>query len=278
MNRRSDDSCTTSTSKCNVKCLTSSSLPLWEDFDKNKTKRRRVLFFWAPWHDQCKVGGPMDTIFESLAEATTTTKGNNHGDDDAVVEFWKIEAEEYPQLCQQYTVTYIPTFLMVDTNGAVVDRVEGSNDPARLTMAVRSFVVQQPAPVQHQQQQQPSTAEANPSRSTTTTTSTTQPPTTATDLEALTQRSPVMLFMKGLPSQPRCGFSRQMCNLLDRYDITYDAYDILTNEEVRQGLKEFSDWPTYPQLYIQGEFIGGLDICKELDESGELEKLLSSLK
>lgn len=274
MNQRSDDSGTSITSKCNVKCLTSSSLPLWEDVDTNKTKRRRVLFFWAPWHDQCRVGGPMDTIFESLAEATT--KGNP-GDD--AVEFWKIEAEEYPQLCQQYTVTYIPTFLMVDTNGAVVDRVEGSNDPARLTMAVRSFVVlQQPA---LQQQKQPSTTEANnPSRSTSTTTSiTTQPPITATmDLEALTQRSPVMLFMKGLPSQPRCGFSRQMCNLLDKYDITYDAYDILTNEEVRQGLKEFSDWPTYPQLYIQGEFIGGLDICKELDESGEMEKLLSSLK
>jgi Grx4 family monothiol glutaredoxin len=205
----------------------------------------------------------MDAIYESLAEATSTTTAS-HEDD--VVEFWKVEAEEHPQLCQRYQVTYIPTFLMVDTNGVVVDRIEGSNDPARLTMAVRSFLVRQEQP------SKPQSPIGN-------VTQTMEPPpmkqSTDIDIGALTKRSPIILFMKGLPSHPRCGFSRQMCLLLDKYNVSYDAYDILTNEEVRQGLKVYSDWPTYPQLYVQGEFIGGLDICKELDESGELMKILS---
>ena len=250
-----------------IKCLTASSLHLWENESTGDVKKRRVIFFWAPWHDQCKVGGPMDTIYESLAEATSTTPSSttaSHEDDG--VEFWKVEAELYPHLCQKYQVTFIPTFLMVDTNGVVVDRIEGSNDPARLTMAVRSFLVRQEQP-------------PKPPSPITNATQAMEPPpmkqSTDIDIGALTRRSPIILFMKGLPSHPRCGFSRQMCLLLDKYNVSYDAYDILTNEEVRQGLKAYSDWPTYPQLYVQGEFIGGLDICKELDESDELMKILS---
>ncbi|OON22364.1 monothiol glutaredoxin, Grx4 family [Opisthorchis viverrini] len=95
-----------------------------------------------------------------------------------------------------------------------------------------------------------------------------------TRLRNLIRRSPVMLFMKGTPSQPRCGFSKQILEILNSLNVSFDTFDILTNEEVRQGLKTFSNWPTYPQLYVKGELIGGLDIVKEMAASGELEEAL----
>ena len=87
-------------------------------------------------------------------------------------------------------------------------------------------------------------------------------------------RSDIMIFMKGLPSAPQCGFSRQLIEILDESGLPYDAFDILQDEQVRQGLKTYSNWPTYPQLYVKGELVGGLDIVKELQESGELMDLL----
>lgn len=93
-------------------------------------------------------------------------------------------------------------------------------------------------------------------------------------LKKLTNRAPIMVFMKGDPKAPRCGFSRQLVELLAKHEIKYDTFDILQDDEVRQGLKEYSDWPTYPQIYVKGEFVGGLDILKQLSESGELKSTL----
>uniref|UniRef100_A0A3B3UMR3 Glutaredoxin 3 n=1 Tax=Poecilia latipinna TaxID=48699 RepID=A0A3B3UMR3_9TELE len=90
-------------------------------------------------------------------------------------------------------------------------------------------------------------------------------------LKKLINAGPCMLFMKGSPQEPRCGFSRQIVGLLKEHNIQFSSFDILSDEEVRQGLKTFSNWPTYPQLYVNGELVGGLDIVKELAESGELE-------
>lgn len=94
-------------------------------------------------------------------------------------------------------------------------------------------------------------------------------------LTKLVRRHDVMLFMKGLPTAPQCGFSRQIVEILDDSEVPYDAFNILQDDEVRQGLKDFSDWPTYPQLYVKGELIGGLDIVQELKESGELQDVLN---
>lgn len=99
-----------------------------------------------------------------------------------------------------------------------------------------------------------------------------------TRLEMLVNRHRIMLFMKGIPSAPRCGFSRQIVEILDSFGVSYDAFNILEDEEVRQGLKEFSDWPTYPQLYVEGDLVGGLDIVKEMQESGDLKDLLTGGK
>lgn len=93
-------------------------------------------------------------------------------------------------------------------------------------------------------------------------------------LKQLTNKAPVMIFMKGDPETPRCGFSRQLVELLKKNSVKYQSFDILQDEDVRQGLKEYSDWPTYPQIYVKGEFVGGLDVLKQLDESGELESTL----
>ena len=93
-------------------------------------------------------------------------------------------------------------------------------------------------------------------------------------LKALINRAPVMLFMKGTPDAPQCGFSARMVALLRSVNATFDSFNILADEEVRQGLKTYNNWPTYPQLYVNGELVGGLDIATEMKESGELQELL----
>ena len=93
-------------------------------------------------------------------------------------------------------------------------------------------------------------------------------------LKALINRAPVMLFMKGTPDAPQCGFSARMVALLRSVNATFDSFNILADDEVRQGLKTYSKWPTYPQLYVNGELVGGLDIATEMKESGELQELL----
>ena len=86
----------------------------------------------------------------------------------------------------------------------------------------------------------------------------------------------VCLFMKGTPDAPQCGFSMAVSNLLKILEVKFKGVNVLENQEVRQGIKEFSDWPTIPQLYVKKEFVGGCDIVKEMYENGELTKLLES--
>ena len=85
----------------------------------------------------------------------------------------------------------------------------------------------------------------------------------------------ICLFMKGTPDAPQCGFSMAISNMLKILEVNFKDINVLENEELRQGIKAFSDWPTIPQLYIKGEFLGGSDIVKEMYESGELQKKLS---
>mmetsp|Transcript_14981 Transcript_14981/g.26234 ORF Transcript_14981/g.26234 Transcript_14981/m.26234 type:complete len:391 (-) Transcript_14981:3992-5164(-) len=95
------------------------------------------------------------------------------------------------------------------------------------------------------------------------------------DLKALVNRAPIMLFMKGSPGSPACGFSSKIVNILKNGGFQFDSFDILGDDAVRQGLKKFSNWPTYPQLYCNGQLIGGLDIVEELAAEGELEDALA---
>lgn len=86
--------------------------------------------------------------------------------------------------------------------------------------------------------------------------------------------NPVALFMKGTPVFPQCGFSAQVVQVLSLLGVKFKAFDILSDDELRQGIKEFSHWPTIPQLYVKGEFIGGCDIIREMYQSGELAQLM----
>ena len=84
----------------------------------------------------------------------------------------------------------------------------------------------------------------------------------------------VCLFMKGTPDAPQCGFSMAVSNILKILEVNYEGINVLENQNIREGIKEFSDWPTIPQLYIKKEFVGGCDIVKEMYENGELKKIL----
>ena len=84
----------------------------------------------------------------------------------------------------------------------------------------------------------------------------------------------VVLFMKGPPLFPQCGFSSRAVAILDHVGVTYESVDVLQDMEIRQGIKTFSDWPTIPQLYVKGEFVGGSDIMMEMFEAGELKQLM----
>ena len=94
-------------------------------------------------------------------------------------------------------------------------------------------------------------------------------------IKDIISKNDVVLFMKGTPDMPQCGFSMTVTNILKQLKVKFYGIDVLADPEIRQGIKDFSNWPTVPQLYIKGEFIGGCDIAKEMYENGELKKKLN---
>uniref|UniRef100_A0A8D2KZH7 Glutaredoxin 3 n=1 Tax=Varanus komodoensis TaxID=61221 RepID=A0A8D2KZH7_VARKO len=194
-----------------------------------------VVHFWAPWAPQCV---QMNNVMAELAK------------EHPQVTFVKLEAEVVPEVSEKYEITSVPTFLFFK-NFQKIDQLDGAHAP-ELTKKVQRLV------------------------------SSVTIPTGCTDgvkedlgmrLKKLTNAAPCMLFMKGTPQDPRCGFSKQIVEILNKHNVVFSSFDIFSDEEVRQGLKTYSNWPTYPQLYVAGELIGGLDIVKELEASGELDTI-----
>ena len=97
-------------------------------------------------------------------------------------------------------------------------------------------------------------------------------------IENLIKDNVVCLFMKGTPDDPQCGFSMAVTNVLKHLNVNFKGINVLEDENLRKGIKEFSDWPTIPQLYVKKEFVGGCDIVKEMFEKGELKKLFEEKK
>ena len=97
-------------------------------------------------------------------------------------------------------------------------------------------------------------------------------------IDEIVKSNGVVLFMKGTPLFPQCGFSSKAIAILDHLGVTYESVDVLQDMEIRQGIKGFSEWPTIPQLYVKGEFVGGSDIMMEMYEAGELNQLMSEAK
>jgi len=100
----------------------------------------------------------------------------------------------------------------------------------------------------------------------------------AQQIDQVVKNNDIVLFMKGTPDFPQCGFSQRVAGILNSYEIPFSAVNVLLNNEVREGIKAYSDWPTIPQLYINAEFVGGCDIVSEMHDAGELEELLAPFK
>ena len=95
-------------------------------------------------------------------------------------------------------------------------------------------------------------------------------------IKTIVDSSDIVLFMKGTPEVPQCGFSMAVLNILKYLKVKFKGINVLESDEIRQGIKNYTDWPTIPQLYIKGEFVGGCDIVKEMFEKGELKELLKN--
>ncbi|KAB0350580.1 hypothetical protein FD754_015437, partial [Muntiacus muntjak] len=194
-----------------------------------------VVHFWAPWAPQC---AQMNDVMAELAK------------EHPQVSFVKLEAEAVPEVSEKYEISSVPTFLFFK-NSQKIDRLDGAHAP-ELTKKVQRHASSgsfSPSGGEHPKED------------------------LSLRLKKLTHAAPCMLFMKGTPQEPRCGFSKQMVEILNKHNIQFSSFDIFSDEEVRQGLKTYSNWPTYPQLYVSGELIGGLDIIKELEASKELDTI-----
>lgn len=220
--------------------------------------QKSVLFFWSSWHEATAPQGSTSKLFETLASTAISPQ----------LSFYRVEAEVQSHLSATYGVTVVPSFVLLHGE-RIVDKIEGVDDVARLTQAVDALRnLSDPnggggggGSLLHQDNQKKEGVHQQPVES--------QEELLNKRLKHLTQSSQVMLFMKGSPDAPRCGFSRQAVELLNEANVAYSTFDILSDEDVRQGLKKYSDWPTYPQLYVNGELVGGLDIMKEMKEDGE---------
>ncbi|CAK7240066.1 MAG: glutaredoxin [Sporothrix thermara] len=216
-----------------------------------------VASFHAPWAAPC---AQMATVLQALADEYPPTPTP------PTTSWVSLNAEDLSDISEQYDVTAVP-FLVLLRNGQVVETVSGSS-----ALKVRAAIEQ------HAKEGGAAAAAAAAAGGQTQMGAAGQPiapiaaatPDPAQQKEELFKRlgdlvkaAPVMLFMKGTPGEPQCGFSRQLVAILREHGVKYGFFNILADDEVRQGLKEFADWPTYPQLWMKGELVGGLDIIKE---------------
>lgn len=191
-----------------------------------------AVYFHTPWAAPCI---QMNTVVATLAEAHPA------------VTFLLVNADDHPEILEVFDVLAVPYFVLV-RGGTIVKEVLAADPKAfvqALTEATAGAGAAAAAPEAAAVPAAESKAELTER------------------LQKLTLAAPVMLFMKGTPAAPQCGFSRQLVAILREHQVRFGFFDILKDDAVRQGLKEFSDWPTFPQLYINGEFQGGLDIVKE---------------
>ncbi|PKI69321.1 hypothetical protein CRG98_010322, partial [Punica granatum] len=231
-----------------------------------KTGAPTILHFWASWCDASK---HMDQVFSHLST------------DFPLSHFLRVEAEEQPEISVAYSVAAVPYFVFFK-DGKVVYTLEGADPsglankvskiaglikpgepaaPASLGMAAGPAVletVQELAKENGSFQAEP----VHPGISSS----------LKFRLQELVKSNSVMLFMKGVPEAPRCGFSQKVVDILKDEGVKFGSFDILSDDEVREGLKKFSNWPTFPQLYCNGELLGGCDIAVAMHESGELKE------
>lgn len=224
-----------------------------------------VLFFHAPWASPCQQLRDFLSRHSSQYQETSP------------VCFLSINAEDMYEISERYEVAAVP-FLALVKDSKVLETISGAD-----TVKAEETIERYAALPQSSNNSSANTTAVPPALDADSTKENVPPPAippetnsdAAADaqkprdsgeeelfgrLRALVKAAPVMLFMKGTPSGPQCGFSRQMVGLLREKSVKYGFFNILADEDVRQGLKKLADWPTYPQLWINGELVGGLDI------------------
>lgn len=253
-----------------------------DHISKLPTECLAVIYFHAPWAEPCKQMGTILSTLASTYPATATPS----------IAFLSLDAEEVSEVSETYDVSQVP-LVVLQKNGHVVDSVTGT-DASKVRNAVEQHAGRPAAgdgnkaglpPAQKVTRPAPSENESAPQANGVAGLSKYAPgpsdPATAPEysggeadkgaskeelhsrLGELVKAAPVMLFMKGTPSAPQCGFSRQTVSLLREKGVRYGFFNILADDEVRQGLKEYSEWPTFPQVYVGGELVGGLDIVSQ---------------
>ncbi|ODV62419.1 PICOT family protein [Ascoidea rubescens DSM 1968] len=227
----------------------------------NSTPKDKLLslYFSAKWAAPCI---QMNKVFITLADANPN------------VSFISIDADNLPDIAELFEVQSVPHFVFIK-NGTILKELSGA-DPKQFASTLNFYSSQDSS---NENPKDPS-KQPSPKESSSKDSSISTPPSQPqSQLKKITCAAQVMLFMKGTPSQPKCGFSRQVVAILRENKVRFGFFDILKDDSVRQGLKVFSDWPTYPQLYINGEFQGGLDIIKEtLEEDPDFFKNIISNK
>ncbi|KAL9933733.1 hypothetical protein V8E36_007391 [Tilletia maclaganii] len=239
--------------------------------------RVSVLNFWAPWAEPCKL---MNDVVTALA-----TKHK-------AVLFLNVEAETQSEVADSFDVESVPTFVLLRGH-TLLGKISGAN-PTALSSAIETHVggssssggPSRAGAASRSNGAPLSSTDAAPQAAPTTAAAGEDDddeeeegePETPEQIEErckkLMNQAPLMLFMKGDPETPRCGFSQKTVNLLRKEGVEFGHYDILKDENVRQGLKKLNNWPTFPQIIVNGELIGGLDILKEHIDNGEFQEML----
>lgn len=206
-----------------------------------------AVLLWAPWH-------PPSAHLTKVLDAVAA--------DQKAVRFGKVNTDVCGTIARDFGANQVPFVVFLDSKGHKIDTLAGA-DPPKLVEKVKVMAAR-PA------------GAANCAGSCATGGYPSGAPDLNAKLKGLTNFSPVMLFMKGSKVEPFCKFSKQAVAMLAELDADYSTFDILQDNEVREGLKEYSNWKTYPQLYIQGELIGGIDIMKEMETDGSLKEALAT--
>ncbi|KAK0214167.1 glutaredoxin [Armillaria fumosa] len=214
--------------------------------------RVSLINFWADFAEPCK---QMNEVVLELSKKYPA------------VLFLQVEAESQQDIAESFDIDAVPSFVILRGH-TLLDRISGANAQA-LTAAIARHAASPSINPLSKTDLAPAKAADIVS----------EKKETEEELEkrmrGLMTKSKVVLFMKGSPDAPRCGFSRRITGLLKDQNVEYTHFDILSDEDVRQGLKKLNDWPTFPQLIINGEFVGGLDIVQEMIDNGEFAEAIA---
>lgn len=195
-----------------------------------------VLYFQTQWAEPCR---SMSQVLEAISEEVSQEN----------VRFLSIDADKHTEISDLFEIAAVPYFVFIQ-NGTIMKEISGA-DPKEFVRSLETLS-KVPPQLSNNANGPKSTSDVENSGSSDNEEEETEEEINAR-LAKLVQAAPVMLFMKGSPSEPKCGFSRQLVGILREHQIRFGFFDILRDDNVRQSLKKFSDWPTFPQLYINGE-------------------------